>query len=74
MTLTLSPEKDWYTEAEAVHVLGITPERLHLLLDHHIFNDGKGKPATLSFRTQDLVMLRFWDSNTSRKVVRMPRR
>jgi hypothetical protein len=67
--------KEFYTEAEAAEVLGISVPRLHMLLDAHIFNDGSARPGDLTFTSADLTLLGFWQRTTPNpKVVRMPRR
>ncbi len=64
-----------YTEQEAADILGISVSRLHDLLDQHIFNDGGPRPPDLSFTSQELLLLGFWQrSHPNPKVVRMPRR
>lgn len=75
MNILLKPEKEFYTAQEAADALNISLDRLHILLDLNIFNDGKGKPVELHFRATDLVMLGFWHRSTGdAKVVRMPSR
>ena len=67
------PEKEFYTEVEAAASLGISLQRLHELLDTHIFNDGYARPTSLTFRASDLVLLKFWDRGPDdRKIIRMP--
>ncbi len=69
------PFKQFYTEAEAALILGISLARLHALLDEHIFNDGSERPDDLQLRASDLVLLRFWHRGTPNpKVIRMPKR
>jgi hypothetical protein len=71
----LKSDKESYSEAEAAEVLGISIDRLHLLLKENIFNDGSPKPQQLSFRATDLILLEFWDRTLpDNKVVRMPKR
>ena len=56
-------------------MLGISVDRLHRLLDEYIFNDGSVRPPSLTLRSSDLVLLKFWDRGTEDpKVLRMPRR
>ena len=65
--------KNYYSEAEAAQILGISVPRLHLILDEHVFNDGSQRPAQVSFQPSDLVLLSFWHRSTANpKVVRMP--
>jgi hypothetical protein len=69
------PFKQYYTEAEAASLLGISLTRLRTLLDEYIFNDGTERPAGLRLQASDLVLLRFWNRGTpNSKVVRMPKR
>src|SRR5438270_8883418 len=75
MLTSLRPGKDSYNEDEASELLGISRDRLHLLLDQNVFNDGSGKPSNINFRVSDLVLLEFWDRSTpNTKVMRMPNR
>jgi hypothetical protein len=68
-------QTDYYTEAEASSLLGISLSRLHKLLDDNIFNDGSTRPPELKLRAADLILLEFWDRSTGNpKVIRMPRR
>jgi hypothetical protein len=73
MNKALRPEKEFFTEVEAAAALGISLQRLHELLDTHIFNDGSARPKEITFRASDLVLLKFWDRGPDdRKVLRMP--
>ena len=75
MNKALRPEKEFFTEVEAATSLGISLQRLHQLLDAHIFNDGSARPAGLTFRASDLTLLKFWDRGPDdHKVIRMPLR
>ncbi len=75
MVNSLKPEKEFYSEVEAAQALNITLERLHRLLDEHIFNDGSPRPNNMNFRSSDLVLLSFWNRTIANpKVLRMPRR
>ena len=75
MQKTSLPAKEFYTEDEAAHALGISIVRLHALLDKNVFNDGTPRPHGLTFQSSDLVLLGFWNRCTPNpKVVRMPRR
>lgn len=68
-------EKEFYTEAEAAKALEISVERLHHLLDLHVFNDGTRRPRELTLRSTELVLLSFWNKGLANaKVIRMPRR
>ena len=66
--------KDCYTAAEAAAELNISVERLNLLLDRKLFNDGSGRPSTLSFQSTDLILLRFWIEQDQPKLIQMPSR
>jgi hypothetical protein len=73
MNKALRPEKEFLTEVEAAAALGISVQRIHELLDAHIFNDGSARPTELTFRASDLVLLKFWDRGPDdRKIIRMP--
>ena len=75
MRMMLKPDKDTYSEIEASQALGLSMDRLNLLLDENIFNDGTQRPERLTFRPSDLILLEFWNKSMGdRKVVRMPRR
>ncbi len=68
------PFKQFYTEAEAALLLGISIHRLRTLLDENVFNDGSHRPADLLLQSSDIVLLRFWSRSTPNpKVIRMPR-
>lgn len=68
-------EKEFYSEAEAARLLGISGERLRRLVEENMFNDGRESPRELTFRAADLVLLGFWHRSTPNpKVLRMPRR
>lgn len=68
-------KNDLFNETEAAAFLGISMERLHQLLDEHIFNDGNPRPAGLTFNHSELVLLGFWQGRpTPAKVVCMPSR
>ena len=67
--------KELYSEAEAAKALRISIDRLHHLLDEHVFNDGTPRPPQVTFCSSDLVLLSFWERSTPNpKVMRMPRR
>jgi hypothetical protein len=71
----LKSDKEFYSEAEAAEVLGMSLERLHLLLSENVFNDGTRRPEQLNFRATDLILIEFWDRTLAdNKVVRMPKR
>jgi hypothetical protein len=75
MTKSLKPSNEFYSEVKAAEYLRISIERLHSLLDEHIFNDGSLRPNGLSFCDADLVLLEFWlRSQENPKIIRMPRR
>ncbi len=65
--------KEYYSEEEAAEALGISIERLHQLLDKHIFTDAIPRPARVTFRASDLVLLGFWEKGAAQpKVIRLP--
>lgn len=69
------PFKQFYTEAEAALLIGISVNRLRTLLDEHVFNDGSERPDGLLLQSSDIVLLRFWHRSTPNpKVIRMLRR
>jgi hypothetical protein len=69
------PFKQFYTEAEAAMLLGISLTRLRDLMDEHIFNDGTERPVGLRLQSPDIVLLRYWALGTvSPKVLLMPKR
>jgi hypothetical protein len=71
----LKSDKESYSEMEAAEALGMSMERLHLLLNENVFNDGSPKPQQLNFRATDLILIEFWDRTLAdNKVVRMPKR
>ena len=75
MSNVLTTTEPLFTESEAARHLGVSIERLHVLLDRYIFNNGEPRPAQCSFRSTDLVLLSFWLRNgDSGNVVMMPRR
>jgi hypothetical protein len=61
MTLSKAVRKEYYTEAEAAHALGISIARLHELLDQNIFNEGRIRPPDLEFNGSDLLLLAYWN-------------
>lgn len=75
MTNADKRNNDYYSEAEAANLLGISVSRLHMLLDENVFNDGSRRPADLKLLSSDLLLLEFWNRSTENpKVLRMPRR
>jgi len=75
MQITKTPPVEYYSEAEVAGILQISLERLHRLLDKHIFNDGTSRPHNLTFTNSELLLLQFWNrSEPNPKVLRMPRR
>ena len=59
--LTLKkPTKQYYSEVEAAHTLGISVEALYELLDKHIFNLEHSRPAVLEFTHAELLLLSVW--------------
>ena len=75
MRMIMRTDKDTYSETEASQALGLSVERLHLLLCENVFNDGSVRPENLTFRPSDLVLLEFWNKSMGdKKIVRMPKR
>ncbi len=64
MSMPLFSDKT-YSEAEASQHLGISLERLHQLLDEHVFSSGDPRPETCVFRHADLLLLRYWSQSES---------
>jgi len=64
------------TENEAAQWLGISVERLHRLLDEHIFNNGTPRPSEIRFTQSDLLLLSYWcdKRGSGQKVLSMPTR
>ena len=71
---TMRQEKEFYTEQEAAESLGISKQRLHSLLDQHVFHEGLERPEQLNFLTTDLVLISIWHRDEPANIVRMPRR
>ena len=67
-------DKEFYTEQEAADSLGISLQRLHSLLDQHVFHEGPERPPQLNFMATDLVLLSIWHRDEPTNIVRMPRR
>lgn len=74
MTRPAKAAKDYYSEAEAAAELKISVERLHGLLDRKLFNDGSARPASVTFQSTDLILLRFWLEQDQPKLIQMPPR
>jgi len=75
MATSNTKTKEYYSEAEAAATLGISISRLHMLLDENVFNNGMQRPADLTLRASDLIVLAFWNKcHHNAKVLRMPRR
>ena len=66
--------KDMYTEMEAAAELKISLDRLHLLLDHKVFNDGSTRPRGLSFQATDIIVMRYWLDQDSPRLIQIPPR
>lgn len=65
MTLAKVVPKDYYSEAEAARVLGISIARLHQLLDHYVFNVGSPRPPDIEFTSSELLLLSYWNKESS---------
>jgi hypothetical protein len=69
------PVKEFYSESEAAAAVGISVDRLRLLLEQNLFTDDTPRPTEMTFRYSDLVLISFWHkSSPNPKVVRMPKR
>jgi hypothetical protein len=70
--------KEVYSEAEAAAALGISINRLHLLLDQYIFTNGNRRPDAIQFTSSDLLLLSYWSNDSKRtvthQVITMPKR
>ena len=65
MTLTKAVTKDYYSEAEAARILGITIAKLHQLLDRYVFNVGGPRPSDIQFTSDELLLLSYWSKESS---------
>ena len=65
MTLPKLVSKDYYSEAEAARMLGISIARLHQLLDHYIFDVGAPRPPDLEFTSGELLLLSYWNNEAA---------
>lgn len=65
MTLPKLVAKDYYSEAEAARILGISIARLHQLLDQYIFNVGSPRPADIEFTSGELLLLSYWNKESA---------
>ena len=65
MTLPKLVTKDFYSEAEAAHVLGISIARLHQLLDQYVFNVGSRRPPDIELTSSELLLLSYWNKESS---------
>ena len=54
--------KNWFTENEAAAALGVSLNRLHQLLDQHIFTEGNERPTNIEFTASDLLLLGYWNN------------
>ena len=69
------PMKQFYTEVEAAHTLGISLEALHKLLDEHVFNPEHPRPEVLEFTHAEILLLSIWaEPERASNVVSMPSR
>ncbi len=65
MTLAKVVSKDYYSEAEAARVLGISIARLHQLLDQYVFNVGTPRPPNIEFTSGELLLLSYWNKESA---------
>jgi len=69
------PVKQLYNEREASDALGIALPLLHVILDTHIFNNGRPRPENVEFTSSDLLMIAYWVEKTPMEnVIAMPLR
>jgi hypothetical protein len=64
MTLPKAVTKDYYSEAEAARVLGISIARLHQLLDQYVFNVGTRRPPNIELTSGELLLLSYWNKES----------
>ena len=68
-------EDNLLSEQEAAEQLGVSVNHLHRLLDKHVFHGRYIRPTSCTFRSADLVLLRFWASgHPEQKILQMPSR
>jgi len=65
MTLAKVVTKDYYSEAEAARVLGISIAELHQLLDQYVFNVGNSRPPNIELTSSELLLLSYWNKESS---------
>jgi hypothetical protein len=65
MTLPKVVTKDYYSEAEAARMLGISIARLHQLLDQYVFTVGSRRPPNIEFTSSELQLLSYWNKEAS---------
>lgn len=71
----LEDEENLLSEEEAARQLGVSIAHLHRLLDKHVFHGGHKRPVSCTFRSADLMLMRYWvNIEPEQKVVEMPRR
>jgi hypothetical protein len=54
------PMKQYYSESEAAHLLCISLEALHEILDKHVFTADNPRPNELEFTHSELLLLSVW--------------
>ena len=65
MTLRKVVTKDYYSEAEAAHSLGISIARLHQLLDEYVFTVGSPRPPNIEFTSAELLLISYWNKESA---------
>jgi hypothetical protein len=65
MTLPKAVTKDYYSEAEAARMLGISIAGLHQLLDRYVFNVGSRRPPNIEFTSSELLLLSYWTKEST---------
>lgn len=65
MTTYIKPGKAQYSEAEVAHELGLSVDRLRLLIRERIMagDDEAGQPAPLTYQPSDLLLLKLLTAN-----------
>lgn len=72
---TRDDEENLLSEEEAALQLGVSMGHLHRLLDKHVFHGRHKRPVSCTFRSADLMLLRYWvNMEPEQKVIEMPRR
>jgi hypothetical protein len=69
------PIKQFYSEPEAAHTLGISLEALHAILDEHVFTADHPRPEFMELTHAEMILLSVWaEPVRGGNVVSMPQR